>query len=405
MSKPKVVIVGGGAAGLVAAISGARNGAHVTVLESGSRPGRKILASGNGRCNLSNLTVTPSAYSQPMFVSPVLEAYSCAQIQDFFSSLGLMMFSDDEGRIYPITNTASSVLEVLRLECGRLGIEQRFDFQVASVVQSADANTFELTSKDGATVRADAVIVATGGGRSVLQALGHRYVKCTPVLCPIRTEAEPIRGLSGVRVKCSASLISTCGNGQAQEPIAIERGELLFRDYGVSGIMIFDLSRYITRDCVISLDFFPDFDLLDLEQLLADRAKSLSWRSAETFFEGMLHERIAHAILRVARVKPKVSAGALPIKQLATTLKEFRLSVTGLGDAKQAQVMRGGASVTEFEAATLVSHIVPGLFAAGEVLDVDGRCGGYNLHWAWASGLVAGEQAAKFVFEQSRVAQ
>ena len=390
MPQPSVAIIGGGAAGLSAAVAAARLGAGCTVLEAGTRVGRKILATGNGRCNLTNTAVSSSAYNCPDFVAPVIAALPPDAVKAFFAEMGLLTYADDEGRVYPVTNTATSVLDVLRLECTRLGVEERCSAEVTQISAARGTSGFDVVASGGDRLHADAVVVATGGGQSLLGELGHTSVACTPVLGPLKTEREPIRGISGVRVRCAATLLV------GGTPVATERGELLFRDYGVSGIMVFDLSRFYERGCVLSVDLFPDTAPDDLGRLLAERCSVLSWRTAETFFEGMLHDRVAQAVLRAARVAPATPALELPCERLTALLKGFRLNVTGRGDAAQAQVTRGGASVTGFDPRTLQSRLVGGVFAAGEVLDVDGRCGGFNLHWAWASGIVAGQGAARF---------
>ncbi|MDP2182962.1 MAG: aminoacetone oxidase family FAD-binding enzyme [Actinomycetota bacterium] len=396
MPESRVLIIGGGAAGLSAAIVAARLGAGVMLLEAGARVGRKILESGNGRCNLSNLSASPSAYNHPDFVEPVLGAYPCEAICSFFGEIGLLTHADDEGRVYPVTNAASSVLDALRLECAHLGVETRCGFEVERISEEPGSGGFEVLSQDGETVRAEAVVVTTGGGGSLLAGLGHGMIERVPVLGPIKTEAEPIRGLSGVRVRCAATLLvgvdddNTGGNA-----VATERGELLFRDYGVSGIMVFDLSRYLGDGCAISIDFFPDVSLPELRTMIEQRSADLPWRTVETYFAGMLHDRVARAIMRAAGIGRDTPVEKLPVARLAALLKDFRLGVLGMGDARQAQVTRGGASVEGFDPNAMASRVVDGLFAAGEVLDIDGRSGGLNLHWAWASGIVAGEAAAR----------
>lgn len=396
MRQSRVLIIGGGAAGLTAAVAAARLGASVTLLEGGARVGQKILASGNGRCNLTNLSAAPEAYNHPYFVSPALDAYPCERVCAFFGEMGLLTRADDEGRVYPATNAAGSVLDVLRMECAHLGVDVRCGFEVVRVVEVPGGGGFEVTSEDGGTLRAEAVVVTTGGGCELLGNLGHELVERVPVLGPLKTDAAPIRGLSGVRVKCAATLLGGVGDdGTGGNAIATERGELLFRDYGVSGIMIFDLSRYLEAGCVISIDFFPDVTQPELESMISQRCDELAWRTAETFFAGMLHDRVARAVLRAAGVSGDTPVADVPQARLVALLKDFRLRVLGLADAGQAQVTRGGAAVAEFVPDTMASRRVDGLFAAGEVLDIDGRSGGFNLHWAWASGIVAGESAAR----------
>lgn len=401
MTERNIAIIGGGAAGLVAAIAAAADGAAVTLLEAGERVGRKILASGNGRCNLSNTAVAPDAYNAPGFVTPALATWDTPAVLGFFADLGLRTFADDASRIYPTTNVANSVLDVLRLECAHRGVEERCGFKVASFSRAGDR--FEITSADGDVVHADAVVLATGGGPSLLSSLGHSASSFAPVLGPLRTDTAPIRGLSGVRVQCAASVLRPGASGAAADAVVVatERGELLFREYGVSGIMVFDLSRALEPGDLLSIDFMPDLAPAELRTLLGDRSASLSWRTAATFFDGMLHPRVAQAVLRAADIAAETPAAELPLDRLAALLKDFRLAVLGPGDPKQAQVTRGGVSVDEFDPATMASRLVPGLFAAGEVLDVDGRCGGFNLHWAWASGIVAGQAAARFAREHA----
>lgn len=395
MSDSQVIVLGGGAAGLAGAIAAARRGERVTVLEAKPRVGSSILATGNGRCNLSHTPISAGDYNNPSFVGPILEAHSPDAIAEFFADLGLAMYTDDEGRVYPLSNNANSVLDVLRLECARLGVDIVCDFKVAKLASTADGG-FVATSEDGRQVRGESVIVATGGGASLLADLGHTMVAFEPVLVPLRTETEPIRGLSGVRVRCRASILRS--DGQAA---AIEQGEMLFRDYGVSGIMVFDLSRHLGQGSTLSIDFLPEVSLADLTSQLVARREAFTERTADVFLTGLFHSRVSTALLRAAHIGAKKPVSEISCENLAQTIKNFTLAVRGAGDPKQAQVTRGGAVVEEFDPRALESKRVAGVFAAGEVLDVDGRCGGYNLHWAWSSGLVAGESAAHRALSRS----
>ena len=372
-SKPRrVVVVGGGAGGLCAAVAAGRVGAQVIILEKANRVGKKLLKTGNGRCNLSNRNVSAEGYNRPDFVAPLLDRTGCGELLDFFASLGLWTVADEQGRVYPVSDTAASVLDVLRLACASLGAEERCCAEVAAILPGKDGFTLRL--REGGEFRADRVIVSAGGGTALLRPLGHEYVPFSPVLCPLKTDAEPIRGLSGLRVKCRAGLPAA---GATMD------GELLFRDFGVSGILALDLSRYAAPGDVLSLDLLPD---MPMEELTARLAAQARLRGESELFTGIFHRRVGEAILR--------RTGSREPSALAKTVKDYRLTVLGPGDVQNAQVTRGGADVKGFDPLTLESRRIPGLYCVGEALDVDGRCGGYNLHWAFASGLAAGRSAA-----------
>ena len=370
-----VLIVGGGAGGLCAAIAAARAGARVVILEKANRVGKKLLKTGNGRCNLSNRNVSPERYNRPEFVAPVLSRTPCPALLSFFASLGLWTHADAEGRVYPLSDAAASVLDVLRMECARLGVEERCTAEAVSV-KPLKSGGFRVSLRDGAELDARKVIVSTGGGTALLRPLGIEYIPFSPVLCPLKTDGEGIRGLSGLRVKCRASLLR---EGRA---VHREDGELLLRDFGVSGILALDLSRHARPGDVLSLDLLPEMTEAELRDKLL-RQREL--RSGSDIFIGIFHRRLGEAILRRAESDD--------IEALVRTVKDYRLTVTGPGDVQNAQVTRGGAAVEGFDPRTLESRRIPGLYCVGEALDVDGQCGGYNLHWAFASGLAAGRSA------------
>ena len=372
--KRSVAVVGGGAGGLCAAVAAARAGAQVTILEKANRVGKKLLKTGNGRCNLSNRNVSPEGYNHPDFTAPLLKETGCEALLDFFASLGLWTVADAEGRVYPLSDTAASVLDVLRLECAALGVTERCSAEAVAVLPRKSGG-FLVRLREGEELAADKVIVSAGGGTALLRPLGHEYVPFSPVLCPLKTDADPIRGLSGLRVRCRASLPA--------KNVAM-RGELLFRDFGISGILALDLSRFAGSGDLLTLDLLPDMPLEELTARLA--AQAALRKSDGELFTGIFHRRLGEAILRAA---PERTPAAL-----ARTIKDYRLTVLGLGDVQNAQVTRGGASVGGFDPLTLESRLAPGLYCVGEALDIDGRCGGYNLHWAFASGLAAGRSAA-----------
>ena len=371
-----VAIVGGGAAGLCAAVAAAEAGARVTILEKASRVGKKLLKTGNGRCNLSNLHVAPEGYNHPDFVAPLLTETPCEALRVFFASLGLWTTADGEGRVYPRSDTAASVLDVLRLACARRGAQERCGAEVAAVTPLPGGG-YRLSLREGEAVTADRVIVASGGGTALLRPLGHALVPFAPVLCPLRTGVSPIRGLSGLRVRCRASLL------RDGETVCRESGELLFRDFGVSGILALDLSRFALPGDILSLDLLPE--LTETELLARLEGQAALGRGSGELLVGVFHRRVAEAVLR--------AAGDESPRSLAKAIRDFRLTVEGPGDVQNAQVTRGGAAVEGFDPRTLESRRCPGLYGVGEALDIDGRCGGYNLHWAFVSGLAAGRSA------------
>ena len=379
----KTVVIGGGASGLAAAIAAAEAGDDVVVLEASDRVGKKILASGNGRCNLTNTGLSSDDYRNGDFAAPVLDELGPEEIRAWFGRHGLFVVEEREGRVYPLSNTANSVLDVLRATCARLGVDIRTGARVKSL-SSQPGGAFELSLEGAQTVFADKAIVACGGGSKLLGSCGHRLVAFEPVLCPIETETADIRGMSGVRARVGLKLTDMQTGAVAFE----EEGELLFRDYGVSGIVAFNASRFLESGQQLLVDFIPGVEKAGFESALESRAR---WAgSYEELLCGIFHPAVNRMLMRIAGVKPSSRPDAGRFAKLACLAKGLKVAVKGPGSPKQAQVTRGGADVRQFDSATLESELVPGLFACGECLDIDGPCGGYNLHWAWASGIVAG---------------
>ena len=269
------------------------------------------------------------------------------------------------------------MLDVLRLGCEALGVAERCSAEIAAI--APQGRGFTLTARTGEKFFADRVIAAAGGGTSLLRPLGHKMIPFSPVLCPLKTDTESIRGLTGLRCACRAELI------RRGKSVYTEEGEILFRDFGVSGILALNLSRHALPGDTLSLDLLPE---LTLEALTAKLSAQKALRGADAdLFTGIFHRRLGEAVARRAK--------SGETSELARIIKNYCLSVLGPGDTQHAQVTRGGADVSEFDSETMESRRVPGLYAVGEALDIDGACGGYNLHWAFASGLRAGRSAAR----------
>jgi len=407
-----IAIIGGGAAGLTAAIVAARAGAHVMLFEADERVGVKILKTGNGRCNLSNLHVRSTDYNNPTFMEEVFAALPPAQVLAFFNDLGLLTHREED-RIYPQTNKASSVLDVLRLALVESGAELCLKERVISVAYEPFEQKTQgfLVMTTQRSTHVDKIILATGGayqeGPPVLQGsfgVLHPWVSQEPVLRSLRVERSAIKGCAGVRVRCQIKLYESqqvlvkenfSERTIPDTPVAIESGELQFKDDSVSGIMIFDLSRYAREGMVLAVDFFPEYAQEEFRAMLQRRIRQFSERTARDFFVGLLHKQIAQVVLDRLNLSPDASSSSIDVSALLIQLKQYMIPVVGGGDPRQAQVMRGGFSTSVFDPLTLQSRNNAGFFVVGEALDVDGRCGGYNLHWAWTSGMLAGAEAAK----------
>ncbi len=397
MKRTDILIIGGGAGGLAAAIEAKRTDSTktVTVLEHLPKVGKKILATGNGRCNLGNLNAANHSYTNSRFAKFAVEEYGVQSLVEFFESMGLYCRADSEGRLYPMSNSAASVLDALRFECEKLGVDLRCDEKVTEIKKCADGFTVN------ATYTAKNVIIATGGkaapsqgsdgsGYPLLKLLGHKITPLSPSLVQIKTDTAKIKALKGVRAKAALTL-STGGTSE---------GEILFTDYGISGIASMDLSRYIKPDrkAEISLDLLPEFDAEKAKEIIISIARHNPDIPAEQMLGGIIHKAIGTAVIKSALGFLPKTAGEIKPKQaaiIAAELKNFKLAVTGTKSFNDAQVTKGGADVSEFDSHTMMSKKADGLFVCGEVLDVDGACGGFNLAWAFASGRLAGKNAAK----------
>jgi predicted Rossmann fold flavoprotein len=396
-----VLIIGGGAAGLAAAVCAARQGAHVTILEKMDRVGKKILATGNGRCNLLN--AGPLRYhGGEAFARAVLSHADARRVSAFFESLGLSLREEEEGRVYPASGQASSVLDVLRMGCARHGVETVCGAAVSHIEKRPEGWS---AFAGGAEYKADALIV-TGGGKAapklgsdgsayaLLTSQGHRLTTPRPALTQLKTETGPIRGLAGIRAQAELTLT------REGKTLAREQGEILFTEYGVSGVAAMQLARD-AMGTVLHIDLLPaiHIEASDVLPGLLARVELFSGFPLEQYFTGWLPSRLGMALLKQANIGPLSrlcsTLSRQEISALAALLSDFSLAVTGVQGFDSAQVTAGGIDTVGFDPASLASRLAPGLFAAGEVLHVDGDCGGFNLLFAWASGMLAGEAAAR----------
>lgn len=399
-----IIIIGGGAAGMAAALTASKQReVSVTLLEGLDRVGKKILATGNGHCNLTNENMTPDFYhtQRPDLLADFLREMPTTRTVDFFGDLGLRCMTDEAGRVYPYCRQATMVLDVLLLHLQRQSnIRIVTGCKVCSVTQKG--KTFVVKCENGETIRGDSVILTTGGqaapkqgsdgsGYALAQGLGHHCTPLRPALVAFQCKGSFLKSLKGIRVLCETTLY------QGKKRLGAERGELQFTDYGVSGIPAMQLSHRWKGTCEVSVDFFPDDTYDGLKQELRRRVAAFPNEPLENALLGLLHKRVQFALLKGLSIDPTAPAKKLgrgEMEQIVSAFKGWRFPVTGTLGWEQAQVTSGGIPLNEIRP-DFSSTVCPGLYLAGEVLDVAGDCGGYNLHWAWCSGIAAGESAVE----------
>lgn len=398
----RVLVVGAGASGMAAAISAGACGAReVTLLEALESPGRSVLRSGNGRCNFANADLAPERYNAPAFVAEAMGDEPLAPVLAMFESLGLWYSADAQGRLYPRSRAASSVLDALLGGLSEQGVRLVLGAS-AEAVSRAPGGGWACAAGEVGSFEADALVWAAGGGSAgaVARGAGLALVPERPALCPLACSPRLPKALDGVRAACAAELRD--GRGAF---VAREEGEVLLRRYGLSGICVFDLSRLAQPGDTVALDLVPDVPEEELARALGRRAGRFAARLSSpegrlSFLDGALHPALARFFME----EECGARGSRPadLRRLARALKGWSFRVEGPADRGQAQVVQGGLSLDGFDPATLGARRAPGLFACGEALDVDGACGGYNLAWAWSSGMVAGASAARAALGQAR---
>lgn len=397
----KVLVIGGGASGMMAALTAAEDSRNqVTLLERQSRVGRKLLATGNGRCNLTNLHAAPEHYhgQHPEFVRPTLEQFGVTKTLDFFKSLGLLTVAEDSGKVYPFSDQANSVVDVLRFALEQRGVDLRCGCEVQSIGKKARGYNVQTAEE---SFYCDKLIVACGGaaggklggtdlGYKLLKSMGHTVTSLHPALVQLKTDTTATRSLKGVRADAGLTL------KRDGVTVLTNSGEVQFTDFGISGPAIFEMSREagFGGDLVLLLDLLRPMEEADLFEYLSQKQRGIPKIPLEDFLTGILHNRLGRVILKQAGFDPARLTETLTeqeLKKIAHQIKYFPMTVTGIMGLELAQVTAGGILTSEFRPDTMESRLSPGLFATGEVLDIDGDCGGYNLQWAWSSGRVAGQ--------------
>lgn len=402
----KVIVIGGGAAGIMAAISAKDSGYDVSIIERNDRIGKKILVTGNGRCNITNENINETRYHSQNngFFKYALNKFTKDNTIDFFSMLGLPLTTLEAGKMYPMSLQASSVLDILRL-----ALEDR-DIPVhtnSKIVKIEKANgSFKLYDSNGEIYECDKVILACGGesapktgsdgfGFKLGLSMGHSIVKPLPAIVQLKLAYNSLRALSGIRFDANAQIFVD------NELKRSEFGEILFTDYGISGPAILQLSRIASlgieesKNITLQIDILPNIGEDKIQEFFENHWGMLYYRSVFDSLVGIIHKKIIPVLLKEANVsnihKQCCDLTWEEKSNILRLLKKWNFVVSGTNSFENSQVTAGGISTKEIDPKTLQSKIVPGLYFCGEILDVDGDCGGFNLQWAWSSGFLAGQ--------------
>ncbi len=388
-----VCIIGGGAAGMVAAITAKKNGKEVILLEKNSELGKKILLTGNGKCNYTNINMDVSNFNS-LFVSSVLKKFNEKETINFFKDLGLETLIEPSGRCYPISEQASSVVEVLTYELNRLGVDVRYNSEVIKVEKN---NTFLITLKSGEKIVSNNVIIATGGitypmtgssgdGHKFAASFNHKVTKLLPSLSRLKVK-EDLKFLHGVRF---SGLIKVISDGKV---IVSANDDIIISKSGLGGLGILEVSKYANISLSNNLKTIIEVELTPLDKdALMKRFNNLSYKNAFDSLIGLINKKLIKTVLRNANIKEEVLIKDLTEKEinlLINELKHFKFEVIDYY-LEEAQVTHGGVSLEDIDNKTLESKLIKGLYFVGEVLDIDGISGGYNLQWAFSSGYVGG---------------
>ncbi len=401
-----VAVIGGGAAGMMAAITSAREGARVTILEHKERIGKKILSTGNGRCNFTNTYQTPACYRSDNrdFAWNIIRKFNVEKTISFFKELGIYP-KDRNGYLYPYSDQAAAILEVLQIEVAKLDICVMTEINVLDI-QPVKKGIRITTDKK--TITADSVILACGSkaapvtgsdgsGYQLAKLFGHRIVPVLPALVQLRCAEKFYKSISGVRVQGTVEIYAD------DIFLTSDTGEIQLTNYGISGIPVFQVSRYAAKalykkqSVTAVLNFMPDMNKDEFLLFLKERITLCPYKTLDEFFTGVFPKKLCELWIRLSRLPKEMRVSDLSgeqLEKLVLLIQHLRTHITETNSFEQAQICCGGVDTTEINPDTLESNYVPGIYFAGELLDVDGICGGYNLQWAWSSGFVAGKEAA-----------
>lgn len=404
--KTEIAVIGGGASGMIAAITARKSGKEVVVLERKDRILKKVLITGNGRCNITNVNANISNYfgKNISSVENILNSFNPQDTMDFFNGLGIICNEENKGKVYPLSGQASSVVDALRFEAERLGVRIETEFYVRKIEK--EGFKFKIYSEERKKIEAGRVIIAAGGqsypelgsngsGFELAKELGHSVTRLSPSIVQLKSEKHQVKGLQGIKTDVA---VTAYGDNKK---ICTYDGELLFTDYGISGNVVFNISFVMPlyKNVEFEIDFMEKFDYNELYKILKERKKMMSHLTMENYFNGMINKKLGQFLSKASGIeklsKPVKDLNDSEIRQLCTVLKKYRIKILDTTGFKNAQVTAGGVSLDEVNSETLESKIVKGLYFSGEVLDVYGECGGFNLQWAWASGYIAGKNVAK----------
>lgn len=399
-----ILIIGAGASGMAAAISAARNKQKVCIIEKLDKAGKKLLATGNGKCNFTNELMHADCYGgDKAFIESILEQFSVQDCLDFFKSIGIYP-KNKNGYYYPNSEQASSVVTALLQELNKLGVSMFYETIVKDISKQED---HILVETNNGHFSAHNLIIATGLLASpklgsdgslfdIIKSLGHRFHPILPALCGFYCKGISFKKVSGVRAQ---GTVTAFIDGMKQ---AEDTGEIQFTDYGLSGIPVFQISRYLSKGLYhkskveILVNLLPDFDKVHLVNELSYRKSILGDQTIDYLLNGLLHQKLSNMIMEKAHLDTDVfisSLSDLELEDIAYCIQNLRVKVTNYRDYEFAQVCTGGIPVSDIDPKTLESKLVKNIYFAGEILDVDGICGGYNLHFAWATGIIAAQAA------------